>query len=311
MTYKTYLPLIFKPERRPHMLGTQTEARITSISHFLADNAWIHKAIRWFECEGAEPGIEFPNYLLTDCMLIEGRDVVWGTRGCAEYARAIPEYLNSPPKPEYYSSYAEFVIAAIELCNIQHIEIWNEPDTDPHYMAPGHDYYYGGWGTFDEPLSGGLNYGDFLAIIYPLIKQAHPDVMIIAGALACHDKTEPFLAGMTEHGIYDAISFHAYPTWDSGTGAWNMMRKHVEMIRQYTDKPLICTESSLLKYDSITNPEFEEDQADYWDYFVEDAYSLGLLGAFWYDMTSGWRCCNMVNGGRTKPVWYKYYEALK
>jgi len=302
--FKTFLPVILKPKKQPKVLGTQIEGKI--VPEQVAPRAWIHKAIKWFECELSEGNIVWTQKLLDIYEFLQDRDVVWGTRGCAEYAREIPEYPNSPPKVEYYAKYANLVIKAIEDFNLKYVEVWNEPDTDPHYMSSEARPYYGGWGTWDNPYQGGVYYGEFLSIIYPIIKSAYPDVTIIAGALACHEYTEPFLEGFAQF-EYDAISFHAYPYWKQSL---DTMKQHVSMIRQYTDCPLYCTETSLIKYDSITNPEFENDQADYWDYVIQKGYELELTGLFWYSMDSEWKCTNLVSHSRKKPAWERYWNSL-
>jgi hypothetical protein len=304
-TYNVYLPLIYKGNVLK-MLGTQIEGTLKS--QYIAPKAWVHRAIRWFEVEPSEGNIIWTPRMATDWNFLHNRNMMWGTRGCAEYARKIPEYSNSPPKKKYYANFATMCNKLIADYHVTHIEIWNEPDTDPAYMPPEHRDYYGGWGLFDDPIQGGLNYGNFLKVVYPLIKQAHPKTTVVAGALAMSEHTDPFIQGFTSIGNYfDAISYHAYCHWGAG---YEALKINKQRIRKYSNKPLYCTETSLLKHDGITNPQFEQDQANYWVYVIKLGFDIKLDGLFWYSMDSQWLCSNMVDGSRRKPVWYNYHATL-
>jgi len=303
--YKAFLPLIYK-SNVPSILGTQVEGNL--VPAYIAPKAWVHRAIRWFEVETTQGTITWTPRMNSDWDFLYNRKMMWGTRGCAEYARKIPEYVNSPPKKKYYNNFAMMCNKLIKDFHITHIEIWNEPDTDPRYMPADHRPYYGGWGLFDDEIQGGLNYGGFLKIVYPLIKQAHPKTTVVAGALAMSEHTEKFIQGFTSVGkYYDAISYHSYPHWQQ---TYQLIHTNSQTIRKYSDAPLYCTETSLLKYDSITNPQFEQAQAEYWSYVIGLAYEIGLEGMFWYSTDSEWMCTNMVSGTRKKPVWHRYNTTL-
>lgn len=309
--FKTFLPTIQK-KRIPKITGVQIEGSISSNYKYLAERSAIHDQIRWFEVE-KEPGIySWPQSLLLDYELVKDRRPSFCVKGCPEWARVNP-LRCSPPDEAHYKSYADFIIAVIEKFNAPAVEIWNEPDTPYDLIAPGHDYYYGCWINLEAVFASGLRYGQMLEAIYPVIKDAHPEVTIIAGALSMNrDYSEKFIDAFCHVGKnYDAISFHAYP-YHNGTEDWDVIGRSVERIRRSDyDTPLWVTETSLLWWgDSTPTQEYEDDQASYFEWVLGRCRELGIDAVYWYDLHNTWNHCGLVESGRKKAAWAKYQAIL-
>lgn len=75
-------------------------------------------------------------------------------------------------EPEYYVDYANYVVAFLERYRpygVRHVIIWNEPNLTIE------------WGQRSpDPVA----YTELLKVVYPLVKAAVPDAIIIAGALS-------------------------------------------------------------------------------------------------------------------------------
>ena len=82
-------------------------------------------------------------------------------------------------RPTNIQDYADFVGEVVaRYPGPLAVEIWNEPDTDA-----GAPPYYGCWGDPAEPFYGGGYYRQVLDAVYPVVKAANPDAMVLAGAL--------------------------------------------------------------------------------------------------------------------------------
>lgn len=167
-------------------------------------------------------------------------------------------------KPECYADFAQFLdwlITRYEQapCNVRHYELWNEPDA----TAPPDATERGCWATAAE-------YVAMLKVVYPYIKERHPGVMLLNGGFAevgawAH---EFFLNGGVD--FVDAVAFHAYDIYDSGTGLWKRagdIQPASEYIArlstlsgwlahvQRPNKPLYMTEGSLIHWGNNVNQE--------------------------------------------------------
>jgi hypothetical protein len=167
-----------------------------------------------------------------------------------EWARPDESTLNTLP-PEADVAFAEFIsdFAARYVGIIDHIIIWNEPNLAFE------------WGFEDFTPE---RYTDLLRVVYPSVKQANPDAIVMAGALA--PTLEPatsdnglndliYLERMYQAGAgdyFDALSIHTYG-FDQSTGAepqfdaLNFRRAELlrVMMTNYGDdnKPVYITES--------------------------------------------------------------------
>ncbi len=158
--------------------------------------------------------------------------------------------LNELPE-DSYDEFANFVaaFAARYAGTVEHLIIWNEPNLALE------------WGYHPpDPAA----YTELLKVVYPVVKQANPDVMILAGALAPtlepvdspHGMNDLFyLEAMYQAGAsayFDALAVHTYGLTfpaddDPAPDKLNFRRVELlhELILRYdsADKPVYITES--------------------------------------------------------------------
>jgi hypothetical protein len=158
--------------------------------------------------------------------------------------------LNELPL-DAYDDFARFVAAFATRYqdSVQHIIIWNEPNLAFE------------WG-YQQPDP--AQYVHLLSTVYPVVKAAQPDVIILAGALA--PTIEPagspnalndllYLEGMYEAGAarwFDALAVHTYgftepPESEPAFDRLNFRRaelvRDIMVKRGDVDKPVFITES--------------------------------------------------------------------
>ena len=152
--------------------------------------------------------------------------------------------------PHRYAAYREYVVAFAQRYHqrgVTHIIIWNEPNLQ---------FEWGGQTPNPEA------YAQLLATVYPAVKQATPEVIVIAGALSPGETlgdhaevrlgdrefTTRFLAAGGGQ-YFDAWAVHAYggqlPPGDPPD--WNVVNmRRVELIHtlinSYVNKPIYITE---------------------------------------------------------------------
>lgn len=147
---------------------------------------------RWMEPDGG--GVYAKHYLQFWTALIERAD---------RHGIDLLVTVHSPP-PAYDhrsdSSYARFIGHMAERFKVEAWQPMNEWDSVCHF---------GAWfceGTFEER---GYEYGRFLRSVVPRVRQADPDALVVAGAIAEHP-TE-FLVGLDRADApYDVLALHVY-----------------------------------------------------------------------------------------------------
>jgi len=228
--------------------------------------------------------------------------------------RVYPDKECSPPKPEYYTAYAQRVIEVLDRYDPYTISIWNEPEPAPEELGNGMDYYIGCWGDLNAEYFGGEEFGKFMAHIYPIIKEAHPNMTIVGGELMFsmyNDRHKKFATGFAKYGMFDRFSFHAYPGWPS-SGLTSYPFIQANFARTLTDKPLELSETSYSCEDAwydCSNPAVEKEQAVYLKNLLEKAYDNEIVFIRWYTLANnGWRNTDLVWKSVPKPAWYIYKE---
>jgi len=239
--------------------------------------ATVEANIRRIRAAGVEP------------TLIVQRSPAWAQRA--------PGRLCSPPKPEYASDFVRFMRAvAARYANgpytVNYWEIWNEPDFTPA-QAPDVGGF-GCWGDPTLPYNGGAYYGEVLKQVYPAIKAANPQAVVLGGALWYWwpDDTfsRTFLEGMLKSGAgqaFDALSFHAYGEWGAGDLLINKTIRLRAILSQYglAKKPMFATEiAATCTSNTSCPPNFLQKQANYAARIYAEAIALNLQGAFWYTL---------------------------
>ncbi|NWF79012.1 MAG: hypothetical protein HXY37_03065 [Chloroflexi bacterium] len=208
----------------------------------------------------------------------------------------------APINPQHYQDFARFLAAAVQRYsgppyNLRHWEIGNEPDAT---LFPD-DSVFGCWGIEDDPYYGGRAYGELLKVVYPAMKAANPNVVVLNGGLLLdrpYDPADPnslagrFFEGMLVAGAgnaFDVLSFHTYTFWR--TPGWPALGAPVdwrvsylkELLARYgvAEKPLIRTEGALLCAGEVT-PECRWAQADYLSRLFTRSLRDGLAANIWY-----------------------------
>lgn len=227
--------------------------------------------------------------------------------------RVYPEKECSPPKPEYYDDFARLVIEVLDRYDPYLISIWNEPEPTPKELPPGWDHYIGCWGDLEKEYFGGEDYGKFLAYIYPIIKNAHPDITIAGGELVFslyNERDKQFAKGLVKYGMFDEFAFHSYPSWPYPSYDYPFMQ--AEFARTLTDKPLQLSETSYAcddAYYDCSDPAFLEAQAKYLEHILDGALAERIVLIRWYTLANnGWRNTDLVYRNIPKPAYYIYLE---
>ncbi len=242
----------------------------------------------------------------------EGQFTWWHTDAVIEHARAqgltviarlglVPAWARPDPlqqestlnyiDPDHYADFGDFVyaFAARYAGRVDHIIIWNEPNLAFE------------WGMrVPDPAA----YTELLKVVYARAKQANPNVVVLAGALAPTLEPEGspyglndllYLQRMYEAGAasyFDALAAHCYglqnpPDQDPAPERLNFRR--VELLRQVMEsngdaaKPIYITEAGW-------------NDSPRWIYGVTPAQRVQYtLGAYeWARHVERWPWCQAV-----------------
>ena len=259
-------------------------------------------------------------------ILIVGNTPLW--------AQKVNGHACGPVREDKLLAFASFMkdlVArySVPPYNVTYWEIGNEPDVDPS-LVPA-DSLFGCWGDQNDPYYGGGYYAKMLKAVYPAIKSADPEAMVLNGGLLLDcDPTHPpqgkdckpslFFKGMVEGGganYLDIVSFHGYANYNGSwktvetSGNWEARGGNVlgkvsylrEVMNAYAvDKPIFNTEGSLNCPESnvsLCKPptdQFFETQADYAVTLYLRNWAAGIAGTVWYDFEGpGWRNGSMLN----------------
>ncbi len=156
-----------------------------------------------------------------------GLNTILIVRGTPEWAQMIPGSNCGPIKPDKLASFASFISEAVARYrappyNVKYWELGNEPDVDPSLVPQ--NSVFGCWGDINDQYYGGGYYAEMLKAVYPAIKAADPEAVVLIGGLLldCDPTHVPegkdctpgkFLEGILASGggdSFDAVSFHGY-----------------------------------------------------------------------------------------------------
>ena len=214
------------------------------------------------------------------------------------WAQLVPGHMCSPMKPENIADFNRFLAALVARyadgpLKVNYWEIWNEPD---HGTGRPDAEGVGCWADPTLPGYGGTYYGTVLKQIYPVIKNANPNAVVLAGALAYFWPNDfvsrGFLQAMLDTGAgnsFDVLSFHAYGEWGAGDLLINKTARIRQILASYqlADKPLMATETAATCYSNTDCPEnFPQAQANYAARIYAEAIALDLKGAFWFTLVN-------------------------
>jgi hypothetical protein len=254
-----------------------------------------------------------------------GLEPIVVVRGVPQWARLVPNQRCGPIAPDHYDEFGSFIAQVITdyptppnpFALVQYWSIWNEPDIDPEDVTPSTSHI-GCWGDKDDEFYGGEAYGNMLNTIYPLVKGANDQALLIAGELLldcdpnnpnvpCDPAPANFLEGILQvSDSFDGISFHAYDyylgasgeyenlNWDATWGTTGpVLTSKAQFVldklaeHQVTGKFIMNTEFALL-WDLSSDPALEETKAFYLGQAYASAIGTGLKVNIWYDVTGTW-----------------------
>lgn len=244
-----------------------------------------------------------------------------------EWAQSIPGQLCSPPRPEHVAALARFAGAAAARyadgpLAVHAWQLWNEPDFNVAQVDPISGS--GCWATTSPPFYGGDTYGQVLKQVSPAIKAANPRATVVAAGLAHFwpddTVTTGFLRGMLAVGAgssFDALSFHAYGTWQAGDRlifkANSLRRVLAEYGRSAT--PLIAAEVGAVCYTNDScPPDFRRHQASYAARLYPQVIALDLQSAFWFTLAGpnpGFLQSHLIEDAGVRLTPYPAFYALR
>jgi hypothetical protein len=200
--------------------------------------------------------------------------------------------------------FANFINAAIDRYQPNAVELINEPEVAYNQIDRNLDYWIGCWGPH------GFYYAEMLKTVYPVIKQAHPDVLVLAGSLMLNQLQEEFWPEVIQtggSGFYDVVSFHGYSYYPIND--FDIALNKATYLREIGETaPLWLTETSLLCSNNLDcSKDFESDQARYLRYIFEKSpeYDIDLI--FWFTLANNdWQNSDLVSGSLPKLSWYIY-----
>jgi hypothetical protein len=268
-------------------------------------------------------------------------------RGTPAWAQAAPGSSCGPIRPEALDAFADFVAEAVRRYsappyNIRYWELWNEPDIDPTMV--GRDSVFGCYGNLSDPDFGGGAYAELLKRVYPAIKQADPQAVVISGGLwlqcdpSLKSQTQPclssrFLEGFLKNGggaFVDVIAYHAYSYWNRDGKDWNaetpgwshrggVFLGKLDLIRTTMHaygvrKPILMNEGGLLCWRSsplCQVPEFYNDQANQVVRMFTRTWAQGLWGSVWFTLEGpGWQEGGLLDANQAPRPAYATFKLL-
>ncbi len=362
--YHNFLPLLLNPKTAaptisPMPFGVALFRGQHATLARQANAHWAHyNGLLWSEIqkEGPTSNWESDHAARVDQDLLAmreaGMDVVLTIRSTPAWARD-HDYFCGPMREGNINQFADFVSEVVQRYsqppyNVTFYEIWNEPDDIP--VPGGENNPYGCWGDpgkkgdpGSDPLGGGGFYAQVLKAVYPQVKQANPDALVVLGGLLLWGDPNIYLLNrvnffegiLAEGGgnYFDVANFHAYTTYDPAKTAiqserdelmWSNSGGQVEgklgYLRDMMDKfnvpqkPVMLTEVALYTWDTQLpdyDPDFEAAKADYVVWLYTRNQSEGILGTSWYHLESyGWNKSGLLDRDNTPLPAYEAYKVM-
>lgn len=238
--------------------------------------SWIRDEYSWTSVEKSKGVYTFPAHLdnYVNAAKAKGMKVLL----CLEYGNPMYDGGGAPYTEIGRLAYANYVKAVIEHLRgkVDAVEIWNE--------------WSGNFGTGSIVGNSPMYYAELLKVVYPIVKQAAPEVLVVAGAT--HNEGTDWFKGMFEAGGYhyfDVLSYHPYnypddPETVSAKGSIEQnMLINSNLLKEYGGvKPIWLTEYG---WPTGTNEAAvtESQQAAYMVRTYTMGMAYGIEGIFWYD----------------------------
>jgi len=230
-----------------------------------------------------------------------------------EWMRTIPEKRCSPPRPEFWSTFLNFLSRVITRYKPFAIEIWNEPEILPEEVD---DFWMNIYGCWPD----GALFGQMLNVIYPILKIHHPKTTIMGGALMLdNDYHFEFAKQMIQEGQFDVLSFHSYSGWCSDDYS-APLEKADRLTQIYKDlgkkRPPFWLGETAYRVPELCDG-FYDRQAEYFNYIFKNAVRHNIRLISWYTLANNnWEHTDLVSNKYStidprKPVYYEFKSKFR
>jgi polysaccharide biosynthesis protein PslG len=194
---------------------------------------WVRFDIEWGDVQYSSPNDA--NWYAYDSLVqalaahhLKGLGIILFTPQWARSSTCYNGVECPPANPQTFATFAAEVAARYKSYGMHYWEIWNEPNN------------YNFW----APKTDCVGYANLLKAVYPAIKQADPQAVVVTGGLAPEttdgNNTSPtdFLSCLYNNGAggyFDAVGDHPYsfPQFPSQvtSGAWAQMSETTPSLR--------------------------------------------------------------------------------
>ncbi len=234
---KTFLPLLFRPPEET-VFGVYLDAPgpDNGLAKMAAAGAsWVRVPFYWSQVESSAGQFAWQNVDYLDeqlkAILASHINIILYINDTPAWALKAG-YVCGAVSQDRFSDMATFMTDLVQRYsappfNVKYYELWNEPDT-----APSADSFLGCWGDPNDPqYFGGGYYGEMLKVAYPAIKAANSQAQVLFGGLLmdcdadnialCTSSADSvvnlsiarFFEGALADGAgpdFDGVSFHGY-----------------------------------------------------------------------------------------------------
>lgn len=240
-TTSTYLPIAFKRYPAQTIFGMELQVSKAGMEAFKATGpSWVRQnGLLWSQVEPNKGERNWAAAANLESNLVEfarqNIEPILIVRSTPAWAQKIAGATCGPILEAELASFGQFMYDAVARYsqppyNVKYWEIWNEPDAVYSPTSPNGPY--GCWGDPTDPYYGGGYYASMLQAVYPQIKAADPNAIVLVGGLLLDCDPRPVNGGpsycaqwgnnelppMYFEGIlrnnggnyFDGISFHAY-----------------------------------------------------------------------------------------------------
>jgi hypothetical protein len=211
-----------------------------------------------------------------------------------EAYRLWPEFIGSPPAPDYWDDLGRAIVELIRLTGADYVELFNEPNFRTSDVPGPTQVYYGAMvGTNETYYDAGFRYGKILEKVNRIVEGRYGEKRLFAGALAVPDFSDNSLAYPFLKGIFDAnngnipaaaITIHPYVHNHWSYANWDAVFVFAKNVRSSTKLPVIFSETALLLADnSLEDDAFRVKQAKWLEKLRSERFIFT-----WYSFEGQW-----------------------
>lgn len=306
--YEIFIPTAMKGTTASygfHPLGVHMQYPKLVDVPFLLPNSTVILEVRWAQVEKSPGEYDWDKeqFDAVQALKKRGCSVALRIKNAPEWASSNPSRECSEPLPEHFLSYARFVVNAMEYFGVFVVYIWNEPNS--YGMEVPNDHYFGCWGWDREA---GRRYGSLVQITTQVVRQVHPNAILVAGEIA--DKGwEEFVPGMLDIITPDYFSFHSYHVFEGN--APDRILRELKIYQGMMNCPILITEMNMLSPLGEENClKIRTNQAEWLEWVIPKLWQEGVKSVDIYALRSGWRCADLVSGMQPLPAWHVYEELI-